>query len=94
MALERFWWEPSLDLLRDHAMAHSGWNTEHWQAKIHRFLRICLSDCFIYRSNFVFRKFLETTRYLGSGRKTVNSQGYSKIREPIKTRENCNSLIW
>ena len=27
-------------------------------------------------------------------RKTVNIQGYSKLREPIKTRENCNPLIW
>ena len=29
-----------------------------------------------------------------SVRKTVNSQGYSEIREPIKTRENCYPLIW
>ena len=29
----------------------------------------------------------------GSGRKTVNSQGYSQLREPIETRENCYSLI-
>ena len=28
------------------------------------FLGICLYDCFIYRSNFVFRKFLETRRHL------------------------------
>ena len=26
--------------------------------------------------------------------KTVNIQGYSKLREPIKTRENCYLLIW
>ena len=26
--------------------------------------------------------------------KTVNCQGYSKLREPIKTGENCFSLIW
>ena len=26
--------------------------------------------------------------------KTVNSQGYSEFREPIKTRENCYSVIW
>ena len=37
---------------------------------------------------------LETRRHLGSGRKTVNCQGYSELREPIKTRENCYSLIW
>ena len=28
-----------------------------------------------------------------SVRKTVNSQGYSELREPIKTRENCYPLI-
>ena len=28
-----------------------------------------------------------------SVRKTVNIQGYSKLREPIKTRENCHPLI-
>ena len=27
-------------------------------------------------------------------RKTVNIQGYSKLREPIKMRENCYQLIW
>jgi len=26
--------------------------------------------------------------------KTVNIQGYSKLREPIKMHENCNPLIW
>ena len=65
--------------------------SEHRQAKVRRFLGICLYDCFIY---FVFRKCLETRRHLGSGRKTVNSQGYSELREPNKTRENCYSLIW
>ena len=29
-----------------------------------------------------------------SVRKTVNSQGYFELREPIKTRENCYPLIW
>ena len=29
-----------------------------------------------------------------SVRKTVNIQGYSKLREPIKTRENFYPLIW
>ena len=33
-------------------------------------------------------------RYLGSGRKTVNSQGYSELREPIKMHENCYLMIW
>ena len=70
--------------------------SKYWQAKVRGFLGICLYDCFIYRSNFVFRKCFETRRHIGSGRKTVNSQGYSEIREPIKTRENwnCYSLIW
>ena len=27
-------------------------------------------------------------------RKTVNSQGYSELQEPIKTHENCYPLIW
>ena len=49
---------------------------------------LCTTEYFIYRSDFVFRK------CLGSGRKTVKSQGYSKLREPIKRRENCYSLIW
>ena len=29
-----------------------------------------------------------------SVRKTVNIQGYSELREPIKTGENCYPLIW
>ena len=29
-----------------------------------------------------------------SVRKTVNSQGYSELREPIKMRENYYPLIW
>ena len=29
-----------------------------------------------------------------SVRKTVNIHGYSKLREPIKTHENCYPLIW
>ena len=59
------------------------------------FFDICLYDCFIFRSNFVFRKRLESPRrHLGSGRKTANSQGYSELRKPIKKSENCYSLIW
>ena len=49
---------------------------KHQQAKVHHFLGVCLYECFIYRSNFAFRKCLETRRHLGSGRKTVNGQGY------------------
>ena len=68
--------------------------TQHRQAKVRRFVGICLCDYFIYRTNFVFRKCVETRRHLGSGRKTVNSQPYSELRQPIKTRENCYLLIW
>ena len=58
--------------------------SKHRQAKVRRLLSICLYDCFIYSSDFVFRKCLETRRHLGSGRKTVNSQGYSELRGPIQ----------
>jgi len=68
--------------------------SEHREAKVRRFLGICLYDCFIYRTNFVFQKCLETRHHLGSGHKTENSQGYSELREPIKTRDNCYLLIW
>ena len=40
---------------------------EHQQTKVRRFLGIFLCDCFIYRSNFAFRKCLETIRHLGYG---------------------------
>ena len=66
----------------------------HRQAKVRRFSGISLYDCFMYRSNSVFRKCLETRRHLGSGRKTRTSQGYFELWELIKTRENCYSLIW
>ena len=51
---------------------------EHRQGKIQHFFGICLYDCFIYRRNFIFQRCLETRR-----------QEYSKLREAIKTRENC-----
>ena len=53
-----------------------------------------LYDCFIYCSNFIFQKGLEWRRHLSSGHKTVNSQGYLELWEPIKTHDNCYSLIW
>ena len=37
---------------------------------------------------------LEMRCHLSFGRKKVNSQGYSELLEPIKTHENCYSLIW
>ena len=42
----------------------------------------------------VFRNCLETRSHIESRRKTVNIQGYSELREPIRTRENCYPLIW
>ena len=72
----------------------STYTSRHRQGKVSRFFGICLRDCFIYRSNFVFRKCLEARRHLGSGQKTVNSRGYFELREPIKTREKCYSPIW
>ena len=75
--------------------------SKHRQAKVRCFLGICLHDCFIYRPNFVFRKCLKTGRYLGSNRKTVNSQGYSQLQELIKvgaltfmgTNLNCHITL-
>ena len=55
--------------------------SEHREAKVRRFRSICLYDCFIYRTNFVLRKCLETRRAI------LNSQGYSELREPVKTRD-------
>ena len=68
--------------------------SKHQQAIVCRFLGVCLYECFIYRSNFVFRKCHEARRHLDSVGKMVNSQGYSELRKPIKTREKCYSLIW
>ena len=58
--------------------------SKHRKADVSRFPGICLYDCFIYPSNFVLRKSLETRRHLGFGRKTVNSQGYSELRNAQK----------
>ena len=53
----------------------------------------CTTASFI-AENHLFRKCLETRHHLGSGCKTLNSPGYSELREPIKRHENCYSLIW
>ena len=58
--------------------------SKQWQAKVRHFLGICLYDCFIYRSNFVFQKCLEPRCHLGSGCKKVNSQGFFELREPTR----------
>ena len=55
--------------------------SKHRQAKVCRFRGI-------------EKKCIETRRHHGTVRKTENSQGYSELREPNKTRENCYSLIW
>ena len=55
--------------------------SKHRQAELHHFLGICLYNCFIYRSNFIFPKISqnETPSSSGFSRKTVNSQGYSMV---------------
>ena len=71
--------------------------SQHRQGKVRCFLGICLYDCFIYRANFVFGKCLETRRYLGSGRKTVNRDFKQRERgrrqELQALRENLNNHL-
>ena len=65
----------------------------NWQqAKFCHFLGICWRSCFIYRYNFIFGNCRETRSYFESCPKTVNIQGYSELREPIRTRENFYPL--
>ena len=67
----------------------------HRQAKVRRSLvLVCTNALFIAQISSFSPKSLETRCHFGSGCKTVNSQGYSELREPIKTRENCYSPIW
>ena len=44
----------------------STYTSRHRQGKVSSCFGICLYDCFIYRSNFLFRKCLEARRHLGS----------------------------
>ena len=44
-------------------------------------------------ASFIFRNCRETRSHVESRPKTVNIQGYSDLREPIRTRENCYPLI-
>ena len=95
--LQTFWWFCQLHFY--YFVANSAENnflptSKHQQAKDSHFLGLCLYNCFIYCSNFIFWKCLEVRCYLGSDRKTVNSQGCSESREPIKTHRKCYSLIW
>ena len=41
-----------------------------------------------------FKTFAKRRAIFLSVPKTVNTQGYSELREPIKTHENCYPLIW
>ena len=41
-----------------------------------------------------YETFMKWRAIFLSVRKTVNIQGYSELREPIKTREYCYPLIW
>ena len=67
---------------------------KHWQAKVRRFLGICLYDFFVNHSNFVYQKCLKARRHLGFGHKTVNSQGYSGLWEPIKMCTDLCTIHW
>ena len=71
--------------------------SQHRQGKVRRFLGICLYDCSIYRTNFVFGKCLESRRYLGSGCETVNRDFKQRERgrrqEPQALRENLNNNL-
>ena len=43
---------------------------------------------------FIFWNCHGTRSHFESRPKTVNIHGYSELRKPIRTRENCYSLIW
>ena len=60
--------------------------SEHELAKVRRFLGICLHNCFISSSENVSKR----DAILAS----VAKQLTAKLRQPIKTRENCYLLIW
>ena len=60
--------------------------SEHRQAKVRRFLGICLYDCFIYRTNFVFLN--ETPSCLRSCRVTRANQNARKL--PFTDLVNTN----
>ena len=67
---------------------------KHRQAKCCLFLGICWCSCLILRKNVIFWNCHETRSHFETRPKTVNIQGYSELREPIRRRENCCSLIW
>ena len=68
--------------------------SEHRQTKFVAFLVfVCTNASFIIQISSS-ENVSKRDAINGSCRKTVNSQGYSKLREPIETRENCCSLIW
>ena len=71
--------------------------SKHRRAKVRRFLSICLYDCFIYHSNFVNRKFLETRRHLGSGRKVTGAnQDARKLlsTDLVNTKDRYRPSTW
>ena len=57
------------------------------------FIFVGAADSFTAK-NFISQNCRETRRHFESHPKTVNIQGYSELREPIRTRENCYPLIW
>ena len=60
--------------------------------KVRRFLGIFFVRLLHLSHKFRLPKMFR--RHLVSGHKTVNSQGYPELQEPIKTRENRYSSIW
>ena len=63
--------------------------SKHRQAKVCRFLGICLYECFIYLAQISSSENgLETKRHLRSGRQNSD---FEFNREPIKTREKMLS---
>ena len=66
----------------------------YWQAKFCLFLGICWYSCFIYRYNFIFPNCCKMRSHFEFCPKTVNIQGYSESREPIRLHKNYYPLIW
>ena len=63
--------------------------SKYRQAKGCRFRGICRTTAsFIAQISSSENVSARARRHLGSGRKTVNSQGYSELWEPIKLCEN------
>ena len=62
-----------------------------WES--HVFFFLCVFFC-VLSSISSSETFAKQCAIFLSASKTVNIQGYSELREPIKTRENCYPRIW